>query len=270
MSNENSRFSVRFTKDTHFRVCDNKEDTHARTPANNRSIYRTGNALAKGFAPDLQQTAGAIFTATVSERGGCADHGLSLRDVFGTPAGLYQLLFQHHGDQAGVFPDRKRRVSTAAALCAHRASAGLRHRAPARAAAPGGAAALCVLRHQRHGKSTEPIPRRGILWRKQSLSGAIDAVLLRRRCLCALAAVARPALAGSRVPARRLPCEPAGCAQPLHARSVRVLHKAPRAGPRALPLHNRQRGLLRKLYRHGVRGLAGLLSPRQIGARKSL
>ena len=28
-----------------------KEDTHARSPANNRSIYGTGNALAKGFAP---------------------------------------------------------------------------------------------------------------------------------------------------------------------------------------------------------------------------
>ena len=136
-----------------------KEDTHARSPANNRSIYGTGNARATGFSPGQQQAAGAIFTAAVSERGGCADHGLSLRDVFWTPAGLYQLLFQHHRNQAGVFPDRKRRLSTARALCAHRASAGLRHRAPAHSATPNGAVALCVFCHQRHGKPTEPISR---------------------------------------------------------------------------------------------------------------
>ena len=190
-----------------------------------------------------------------------------MRDVSRASAGVQQLLFQHHRDQARVLSDRKRGLSAAAALCADCASAGFRRCSGENPAASGCGCAICALYRESCRRADQPLPRRSVLWRKQPLSGAADAVLLCVPRLCPVAAKNRPRLAGAGVPTRRMHCEPAWRAASLWNRPAGLHDEPARKRPRALSLHHRQRGLLRGLPRAGVLHLAGVLPPRENEAR---
>lgn len=94
-------------------------------------------------------------------------------------------------------------------LFARIAPAGFRRCSGENPAASGCGCAICALCRESCRRTDQPLPRRSVLWRKQPLSGAADAVLLCVPRLCPVAAKNRPRLAGAGVPARRMHCEPA-------------------------------------------------------------